>query len=94
MTHSLFIAAGIFHPEAGGPATYLHEILPALQQKGWSPQVLTYGDSPTAGYPYPLKRIPRRFLPLRLANYWLASRPLASQADLIYAHTIDLPVVS
>jgi glycosyltransferase involved in cell wall biosynthesis len=92
MNPNLFIAAGIFHPEAGGPATYLHEILPALQQKGWTPQVLTYGDSPTVGYPYPLKRIPRRFLPLRLANYWLASRSLAAQADLIYAHTIDLPV--
>jgi glycosyltransferase involved in cell wall biosynthesis len=92
MPKNLFIAAGIFHPEAGGPATYLHEILPALQQKGWSPQVLTYGDASTEDYPYPLKRIPRRVLPLRMANYWLASLPLAAQADLIYAHTIDLPV--
>jgi glycosyltransferase involved in cell wall biosynthesis len=92
MTPNLFIAAGIFHPEAGGPATYLHELLPALQKKDWNPQVLTYGDAPTEGYPYPLKRIPRRILPLRLAQYWNASRSLAAKADLIYAHTIDLPV--
>lgn len=92
MTHNLLIAAGIFHPEPGGPATYLHEILPALQAKGWSPSVLTYGDTPTEGYPYPVSRIPRRFLPVRMAHYWQASRILAAQADLIYAHTIDLPV--
>src|SRR5688500_18142012 len=92
MTNNLFIAAGIFHPEAGGPATYLHELLPALQQKNWNPQFLSYGDAPTEGYPYPLTRIPRRFLPLRLAQYCNASPSLAANADLIYAHTIDLPV--
>lgn len=92
MPNSLFIAAGIFHPEAGGPATYLYEILPALQVKGWNPQVLSYGDAPTDAYSYPVQRIPRRFLPIRLAQYWNASRSLAAQADLIYAHTIDLPV--
>src|SRR5688572_8460814 len=60
-TNNLFIAAGIFHPEPGGPATYLHELLPALQQRDWSVRVLTYGDDPAATYPYPLTRIPRRF---------------------------------
>jgi len=92
MTKNLFIAAGIFHPEPGGPATYLYEILPALQARGWQPRVLTYGSSTAGHYPYPLKRIPRRKLPLRLLHYRWASRVEVAQADLIYAHTAFLPL--
>lgn len=92
MHNNLFIAAGIFHPEAGGPATYLYELLPALQAREWSPQVLTYGDAPTDTYPYPVTRVPRRTFPLRLADYALKARRLVPDADLIYAHTIDLPL--
>jgi glycosyltransferase involved in cell wall biosynthesis len=89
----LFIAAGIFHPEAGGPATYLHEILPELQIRGWEVRALTYGDAPTSGYPYPLTRIPRRALPLRLAGYARSAWPLLRWADLVYVHTLDLPLL-
>ena len=86
------IATGIFHPEPGGPATYLREILPALQNRGWRASVLTYGNESIYSYPYPVKRIKRQTLPLRLMNYWLASQPLVAKADLLYAHTIDLPL--
>src|SRR5262249_54019332 len=89
----LLIAAGIFHPEPGGPATYLHEILPALQACGWDVRVLTYGDPSSETYPYPVTRIRRQFLPLRRLNYALASRHELAQADLVYAHTIDLPLM-
>lgn len=89
----LLIASGIFHPEPGGPATYLHELLPALQARGWQPDVLTYGDTDTAhDYPYPVTRVPRRVLPLRLLDYWWQSRQKVHQADLIYTHTVDLPL--
>ena len=88
----LMIAAGIFHPESGGPATYLKEILPALQTHSWQPSVLTYGNDSHDDYGYPVKRISRQILPLRLFNYWRASSALVQSADLIYAHTIDLPV--
>lgn len=88
----LLIASGIFHPESGGPATYLNELLPALQLRGWDIRVLTYGNAPTDGYPYPVKRIPRRILPLRLVQYGLASRPLLQWADVVFCHTIDLPL--
>jgi glycosyltransferase involved in cell wall biosynthesis len=91
-TNNLFIAAGIFHPEPGGPATYLHELLPALQQRNWSVRALTYGADSTIDYPYPLTRIPRRFLPLRLFDYWRHARQEVARADLTYAHTLDLPV--
>ena len=92
MPENLFIAAGIFHPEPGGPATYLHEILPALQKRGWSPRVLTFGTAPTAEYPYPVRRVPRRFLPLRALRYRWQARSEVAAADLIYAHTLDLPI--
>jgi glycosyltransferase involved in cell wall biosynthesis len=93
MSPRLLIASGIFHPEAGGPATYLYELLPALQQRGWDVQVIAYGNAPSTGYPYPLTRIPRRALPLRLLDYARAARPLLRQADLIYIHTLGLPLM-
>ena len=73
MTQNLFIATGIFHPESGGPATYLYRILPHLQDKGWDVHLLTYGEGETASYPYPVRRIPRQLLPIRLLRYGLAS---------------------
>ncbi len=90
--HKLFIASGIFHPEAGGPATYLYELLPVLQSRGWAVRALAYGDAPVDNYPYPLTRIPRRALPLRMAQYALASRAGLAWADLVYIHTLALPL--
>ncbi len=89
----LFIATGIFHPEAGGPATYLYQLLPHLQQRGWDVRALTYGTGDTSAYPYPLTRIPRRALPLRMAAYARAAYPLLRWADLTYQHTLGLPLV-
>ena len=89
----LLIASGIFHPEAGGPATYLYELLPALQEHGWDIKVIAYGNAPSGGYLYPLTRIPRQTMPLRLLNYARAARPLLRQADLIYVHTLGLPLM-
>jgi glycosyltransferase involved in cell wall biosynthesis len=89
----LFIAAGIFHPEAGGPATYLYELLPKLQARGWEVRVVTYSDDrPTATYPYPVQRVPRRVLPLRMLHYAYHARKAAQWADMVYFHTLDLPV--
>ncbi|NWG15366.1 MAG: glycosyltransferase family 4 protein [Chloroflexi bacterium] len=88
----LFIASGIFHPESGGPATYLYELLPELQRLGWDVRALSYGDAPAGAYPYPLARIPRRALPARLAAYALAARPRLAWADLVYIHSLDLPL--
>ena len=93
MTQKLFVATGIFHPESGGPATYLYELLPGLQRYGWDIQLLTYGDAATTGYPYPVERVPRRFLPVRRAQYAQASRKYLRWADAVYTHTIDLPLI-
>lgn len=92
MSPHLFVATGIFHPEPGGPATYLYALLPALQARGWDVSLLTYGDDPVAGYSFPVRRVSRRVLPLRLMQYAQMARPRLSAADLVYAHTIDLPL--
>lgn len=89
----LFIATGIFHPESGGPATYLYELLPQLQARGWDVRVLCYGNDSTAGYPYPLTRIPRNALPKRLLQYAQVGRSHLQWADLTYMHTLTLPLI-
>jgi glycosyltransferase involved in cell wall biosynthesis len=88
----LFVAGGIFYPEPGGPSTYLHELLPELQRLGWDVRALAYGDSGNAVFPYPVMRVPRRVLPLRLADYARAARLLLGWADLVYIHSLGLPL--
>lgn len=88
----LFIASGIFHPEPGGPATYLHELLPELLARGWDIRALAYGDPTGGSYPYPLTRIPRRSLPVRMISYAQAARPLLEWGDVVYIHTLGLPL--
>ena len=88
----LFIASGIFHPESGGPATYLYRLLPEMQARGHDVRVLTFGDDPAGGYPYTVQRIPRRDFLRRTAGYALASRAAIPWADLIYIHSAGLPL--
>lgn len=93
----LFVASGIFHPEPGGPATYLRHLLPALSAQGHDIRVLTFGDpasdpSPDE-HPYPVTRIPRRALPLRMAHYARAARPLARWSDVIFLNSLGLPLI-
>jgi glycosyltransferase involved in cell wall biosynthesis len=88
----IFIASGIFHPDSGGPATYLYRLLPELLQRGHTVRVLTYGNAPTDGYPYPLRRIPFGREPLtRWLRYALAYRAESARADLVYVNTLGLP---
>ncbi|GIV81029.1 MAG: hypothetical protein KatS3mg051_0383 [Anaerolineae bacterium] len=89
----IFVASGIFHPEPGGPATYLHRLLPDVQARGHAVRVLTFGDGPTDGYPYPLRRIPRRALPLRWADYARAAWEEMRRADLVFVNSLGLPLV-
>jgi glycosyltransferase involved in cell wall biosynthesis len=89
----LFIASGIVYPEPGGPSTYLHEILPQLQTRGWEVRALTFSDAADGPpEPYPVRRIVRQTYPLRMAKYALASRPLLRWAELVYAHLLGLPL--
>lgn len=89
----ILIVTGIFHPEPGGPATYLHALLPELQARGHIVRALTFGDGPTTGYPYALRRIPRRTLPLRWADYARVAWGEMRRADLVFANNLGLPLI-
>lgn len=88
----ILIASGIFHPESGGPATYLYHLIPALQARGHQITALTFGDSSVNGYPYPLTRIPRNNYLLRQFNYHQAAARLWAAHELAYIHTLGLPL--
>ena len=89
----IFVASGIFHPESGGPATYLYRLLPELVARGHVVRVLTFGDAPAVAYPYPLRRIPRRALPVRLLDYTRAAWPELRRADLIFINSLGFPLI-
>ena len=73
----LFIATGIFHPESGGPATYLHHLLPEVVARGHQVTLLTFGDAPSADYPYTVIRISRQqSYPVRQWKYYQAAQRL------------------
>ena len=88
----LLVASGIAPPEAGGPATWLQDVLPALQALGWELEVVSYGDAGAGGQPWPLQRIPRGVLPLRLARYARVAWPRMRRADLALHTTPGLPL--
>jgi glycosyltransferase involved in cell wall biosynthesis len=88
----IFIASGIFHPDSGGPATYLYRLLPEFQARRHEIRALAYGNAPITGYPYPLARVPFGKLPfMRWANFARAYRQGAAWADLVYVNTLGLP---
>ncbi len=91
----ILIASGIFHPEPGGPATYLYHLLPELLARGHDVTALTFGDPPgqSGGYPYPLVRVSRRQNYLRRQwQYYQAAAGLWPGHTLVYVHTLGLPL--
>lgn len=55
----LLIVSGVFHPDVGGPATYLYELAHALTTQGHDVAVLTYGrPDPPGSYPFQVWRVP------------------------------------
>lgn len=90
----IFIASGIFHPDSGGPATYLYRLLPELQAQGHTVRALTYGEKTQAEahYPYPLQRVSlKQPLLKRRREYLDAYRRELAQADLVYINSLGLP---
>ena len=88
----LLVASGIAPPEAGGPSTWLQDLLPALQARGWELEVISFGDTAEGDPAWPLQRIPRRVLPLRLAHYAASAWPRLRRADLVLLTTLGLPL--
>jgi glycosyltransferase involved in cell wall biosynthesis len=94
----LLIASGIFHPEPGGPATYLREALPEFAARGWAIRVLTFSDPAhmAAEVPvgYDVTRIARTGLAARYLRYAAASLPLTRWAEVVYLQSLGLPLLS
>ena len=89
----LFVATGIFHPDPGGPATYLYHLLPEVVARGHKVRVLAFGDAPTEGYPYTVRRIPRRARLRRWAAYMYAARSEVRRADLVFVNSLGVPLL-
>ena len=87
------IATGTFHPDSGGPPTYLLALGRELVARGHRVRVVTYGDDPARRcYPYPVTRVPRR-LPLasRLALFAREVYRVGRDADLLFVSDYGLP---
>jgi glycosyltransferase involved in cell wall biosynthesis len=89
----LCIASGTFHPEVGGPPTYLYALASELVSRGHRLHVVTYGDrDPPGSYSYPVHRVPRRGPePQRIAGFTLAALRAARRAELLYVNDYGLP---
>lgn len=90
---NILTVTGTFHPEAGGPATYLYDLLPELVDRGHHTSVVTYGDvEKEVEYPYPVVRISRRQpIPLRLVNFTREVWRQGRKCDLLFVNDYGLP---
>jgi glycosyltransferase involved in cell wall biosynthesis len=91
----LCVVSGTFHPEPGGPPTYLYHLLPALQARGHSLSVITYGEAEQHHpdwYPYPVTRISRHQpIPARLLAMTCEVLRQGRHADLLFVSDYGLP---
>jgi glycosyltransferase involved in cell wall biosynthesis len=87
------VVTGTFHPEIGGPPTYLYHLLPALVERGHKITVVTYGDVvQELEYPYRVVRVSRRrSIPVRLLQFTKQVWRVAQDCDLIFVNGYGLP---
>jgi len=90
----ILVASGIFHPEIGGPATYLHGVIPELMKRGHNVTVVSFGEETRDSYPYPVHRVPRGHWLARHWNYYRTIRRLWPGHDLAFVHSLGLPLPS
>lgn len=84
---------GTFHPDAGGPPTYLYHLLPELVARGHTLSVVTGGDPATPHiYPYPVTRISlQQPVPRRLLAMAREALRQGREADLLFVSDYGLP---
>ena len=83
------VLTGIFHPDPGGPSTYLYHLLPELMARGYGAEVVTFGQAGTqnADYGYPVKRAGGGRV-RRLAGFLGAAWGVCGRADVLFVHTL------
>lgn len=87
----ILIASGTFHPEIGGPPTYLYALCRTLVERGHAVRVVTHGHNEQP-YPYRVVRVPRELpAPARLARFTLEVVRHGRGADVVYANDYGLP---
>src|SRR5215211_2394992 len=85
------ILSGTYHPDVGGPPTYLLGLAEALVHQGHDINVVTYGDS-KHHYPYPVTRVPRALpAPARIALFAMETLRQARGAELLFINDYGLP---
>ena len=85
------ILSGTYHPDVGGPPTYLLGLAEALVHQGHDINVVTYGDS-HCQYPYRVTRVPRSLpAPARMALFALETLRQARGAQLLFVNDYGLP---
>jgi|GEM_PF-2415455 len=88
----IVIATGIFAPDIGGPATYLSQYIPHLQQEGIEVSVVTFADDASGveetdfGKVIRIKRTQNIFL--KILRYAQGIRREIRDADGLYLHDI------
>ena len=89
------VVTGTFHPEPGGPSTYLYNLLGDLVQRGHEVAVITYGDlEEEYDYPYPVMRISRQQpIPVRLIKFVYHILSIGRRYDLLFVNNYGLPAV-
>jgi glycosyltransferase involved in cell wall biosynthesis len=89
------VVTGTFHPEPGGPSTYLYNLLGDLVQRGHEVAVITYGDlEEEYNYPYPVMRISRQQpISVRLIKFVYHILSIGRQYDLLFVNSYGLPAV-
>lgn len=83
----IFLAAGVFYPDVGGPAIHVRKIAEALIKKGCRVVVLAYGDDPlNTQSSFPVKRISRRHPKIfQWILYTIKTIHLSIFSDIVYA---------
>jgi glycosyltransferase involved in cell wall biosynthesis len=85
------IASGTYHPDVGGPPTYLLALAADLLHRGHQLKVVTYGRA-VGRYPYPVVRVSRdQPTSVRLMLFGLATLREARGAHLLYVNDYGLP---
>jgi glycosyltransferase involved in cell wall biosynthesis len=83
----IILAAGIFPPDIGGPATYTAQLAEALVQQGHTVTVVCFSDSEESlGEKYPVIRVKRSWFKIGSHHQYLQALMRVSRgADCLYA---------
>ncbi|MFN8522567.1 MAG: glycosyltransferase family 4 protein [Chloroflexota bacterium] len=94
------IVSGTFHPDSGGPPTYLRTLGAELLRRSHRVGLITYGShradpEQSYHYPFPVTRVRRdQPVPLRLAQLTREILRQGRRADLLFVSDYGLPAIT